>query len=63
VEQAVVEHIVDNLSNQYWQEEPIYVHWGKMHDYLGMHLDQPNKLIVSMAKYIKNLLAEAPKDM
>jgi len=39
VDPAVVEDIVSRLHDQYGKEEPISVHRGKVHNYLGMQLD------------------------
>jgi len=65
VNSAVVEDIVSRLNDQYGKEEPISMHRGKVHDYLGMQLDftQHGKLVLSMIEYIKNVLSEAPDDM
>jgi len=61
----VVENIVYQLNKQYGQEEPISVHCSPTHDYLEMHLDfsKPQKLVVTMTKYIKNVITDAPSDM
>jgi len=61
----VVEHIVDQLNERYGKEEPISVHHGPTHDYLGMQLDfsKPKQLVVTMTQYIQNVLADAPPDM
>jgi len=65
VDPAVVEDIIRLLNEQYGKEEPITVHRGQVHDYLGMQLDfsQEGKVILSMTEYIKNILADAPDDM
>jgi len=65
VNPEVVEDIVTLLNDQYGKEEPITVHHGQVHDYLGMQLNfsQGGKVIVSMIEYIKNFLADTPANM
>jgi len=60
-----VEDIVRLLNEQYGKEEPITVHHGQVHDYLGMQLDfsQEGRVILSMIEYIKNILADTPDDI
>jgi hypothetical protein len=41
------------------------IHYGKVHEYLGMTIDhsEVNKVRITMINYIKNMLSEAPEEM
>jgi len=61
----VVTSIIDILNKRFGKETPITVSRGEKHDYLGMQLDysQPGKVVVSMYKYIEDMLNELPPEM
>ncbi len=39
MDQNVLEDIAKKLDKKYGKEEPITIHWGYIHDYLGMTVD------------------------
>ena len=43
----------------------IIVSCGKMHDYLGMELDMPEKrvAVISMIKYLKKIFSDFPEEI
>jgi hypothetical protein len=62
VNQEVLEHIVSELSQKFGSEDPLSVHRGDVHDYLGMTLDfsSKGKVVFRMDDYIRNILDELP---
>jgi len=62
---SVVDDIIHNINAVYGEVQEITIKRGKKHDYLGMDVDmeQEGKVIISMKKYIQDMLAELPKDM
>jgi Reverse transcriptase (RNA-dependent DNA polymerase) len=62
VNQEVLEHIVSELSKLFGNEDPLSVHRGEVHDYLGMTLDfsSEGKVIFRMVDYIENMFDELP---
>ena len=62
---SVVDDIINNINAVYGEIQEITVKRGKRHDYLGMDvsLETKGKVIISMKKYIKDMLEELPKDM
>ena len=50
------------FKGEYGKEVPRIVTIGKIHDYLGMHIDfsNPGKVKFTMIDYIDNMLDELP---
>jgi hypothetical protein len=65
VDQSVLEGVVEKLNAKYGQEDPLVVHRGKIHEYLGMTIDysEDGKVKFMMADYVQGILDEAPDDM
>ena len=65
IDESVVDEIINNINQVYGEVQEITVKKGKKHDYLGMDVDltQDGKVIISMIKYIEDMLNELPKDM
>jgi hypothetical protein len=65
VDQNVLEGVVKKLNAKYGQEDPLVVHRGKVHEYLGMTIDysEDGKVKFMMTDYVKGILDEAPDDM
>jgi hypothetical protein len=63
--QSVLEDIATKLNAKYGQEDPLVVHRGKVHDYLGMTIDysEDGKVKFMMSDYVEGILDEAPDDM
>jgi hypothetical protein len=63
--QSVLEDIATELNAKYGQEDPLVVHRGKVHDYLGMTIDhsEDGKVKCMMSDYVEGILDEAPDDM
>jgi hypothetical protein len=60
VNQEVLDHVV---SEQYGKEDPLLVHKGDVHDYLGMPIDFSSKGVdFRMVDYIQNMLDELSDD-
>jgi Reverse transcriptase (RNA-dependent DNA polymerase) len=64
VQQEVLDHIVSELSKKFGKEDPLSVHTGDVHDYLGMTIDfsGEGKVVFRMVDYIQNMLDELPDD-
>jgi Reverse transcriptase (RNA-dependent DNA polymerase) len=64
VSQEVLDHIVSELSGKFGREDPLSVHTGDIHEYLGMSIDfsKKGKVIFRMTDYIQNMLDELPND-
>jgi hypothetical protein len=64
VSQEVLDHIVFELSRKFGREDPLSVHTGDIHEYLGMSNDfsKKGKVIFRMTDYIQNMLDELPND-
>ena len=62
---SVVNDVINNINAVYGEIQEITVKRGKQHDYLGMdvNLQTKGKVIISMKKYITDMLADLPKDM
>ena len=62
---SVVNDVINNINAVYGEIQEITVKRGKQHDYLGMdvNLQTKGKVIISMRKYITDMLADLPKDM
>jgi hypothetical protein len=62
--QEVLDHIVSELSKKFGNEDPMSVHTGDIHEYLGMTMDFSckGKVIFRMTDYIENMLDELPDD-
>ena len=56
--------VVQGLNKKYGKETPITVHYGSVHDYLGMTIDfsTVGKVHFKMTDYVANLLDEAQED-
>jgi len=65
VDTSVVDEIVRNLRSEFGKVGDLTVHRGKVHDYLGMELDfsEDGNVMVSMEKYLDEILVELPEDM
>ena len=65
VKQSVLEELTDKLNSKYGQIMPLLIHWGKVHDYLGMVVDysEDGKVKFSMPDYVQGVLDGAPPDM
>jgi hypothetical protein len=64
VSQEVLDHIVSELSKKFGNEDPLSVHTGDIHEYLGMTMDFSckGKVTFRMTDYIENMLDELPDD-
>jgi DNA polymerase II large subunit len=64
VSQEVLDHIVSDLSKKFGKEDPLSIHTGNIHDYLGMIIDfsKRGKVVFQMTDYIRNMLDELPDD-
>jgi hypothetical protein len=65
VNQQVLEHTVSELtvSKKFGNDDPLSVHRGDFHDFLGMNLDFSSKgkvVVFRMVDYIENMLDELP---
>ena len=60
----VKNEIIKRLETKYGELDPLVVHRGCVHDYLGMTLDSPQKVkvIVTILDYIEKMLKEIPMD-
>ena len=65
VDKEVLEDLLKQLNGTFGKDEPLTVHRGKKHDYLGMWLDYSldGKVQVQMFDYIDNMLEDLPEDM
>ena len=65
IEQSVLDELADRLNSKYGQIMPLVIHWGKVHDYLGMMIDysEDGKVKFSMPNYVQGVLDGAPPDM
>ena len=62
MDEEIITHLINRLSDRFGQEAPLTVTRGKVHDYLGMILDysEPGKVKVNMTQYIQDMLDELP---
>jgi hypothetical protein len=60
-----LDDIADKLNVKYGKEDPLVVHRGTIHDYLGMTINylEDGKVKLIMSDYVKGILDEAPDDM
>jgi hypothetical protein len=65
VKQSVLDDIADKLNVKYGKEDPLVIHRGTIHDYLGMTIDysEDGKVKFIMSDYVQGILDEAPDDM
>jgi hypothetical protein len=65
VEQKVLDDIAAKINAKYGQQDPIVVHRGDVHDYLGMTIDysEQGKVKFKMFDYVDSILEETPTDM
>lgn len=63
--QAAINQLIQRLDKQYGNMEPLKVHTGDVHEYLGMTLDfrQPEKVKGKMDRYVEELLDAAPEEL
>jgi hypothetical protein len=63
--QHVLENIAAALNSKYGKEDPLVIHRGTVHDYLGMTIDysEDGKVKFMMTDYVDGILDEAPDDM
>ena len=59
----VVDEVIEELKKEFGKEAPLTVSRGNKHTYLGMELTftKNGKLVVTMNKYIKDMLEELPE--
>jgi hypothetical protein len=64
-ESRVVDGIIAALKEEYEKVGKMTICRGKVHDYLGMTLDftRPGKFIISMEKYLDDMMKDLPDDM
>ena len=65
VDPNVVTDVIKDIEKVFGKEDPLTIHRGKFHDYLGMQLDYSieGKVRITMFDYIKSMLSELPEDM
>ena len=65
VDPNVVTDVIKDIEKVFGKEDPLTIHRGKIHDYLGMQLDysEEGKVRITMFEYIKTMLSELPEDM
>ena len=59
----VIDDVIKQLSDEFGKEAPLTVSRGNKHVYLGMelHFTKKGKLVVSMDKYIEDMLGDLPE--
>ena len=65
VDGIVVDHIIDQMEEEFGKEAPLTVSRDKVHDYLGMKFDFTTEGVVTvdMSNYVKAVIADMPADM
>ena len=58
IQMHVVTAVIEDLKEVFGKEDPLTIHRGKHHDYLGMQLDysEDGKVKITMFDYIKSML-------
>ena len=65
VDAVVVDHIIDQMQEEFGKEAPLTVSRDQVHEYLGMRFDftQSGVVTVDMSDYVKAVIAEMPQEM
>lgn len=61
----VIDHLLDQLNEEFGKEETLKPSRGKIHDYLGMILDFSvnGQVTIDMVDYVRSIIDGMPKDM
>jgi Reverse transcriptase (RNA-dependent DNA polymerase) len=65
VDAAVVDHVIDQMEEEFGKEAPLTVSRDQVHEYLGMRFDftERGAVTVDMSDYVKAVIADMPQDM
>ena len=65
VDKSLIDNLITSLDARFGKLKPLSVTRGAIHKYLGMTSDYSTcgKVVISMHKYINELLKEVPEDM
>ena len=64
-EQYVLDDFLNDLRNEFGQEDELTENRGLVHEYLGITIDYsiPRKVMFTMFDYLENVIVEANEDL